>query len=141
MTFGLNMLELTREDFSLFAVGPQHSMAPATLAPEVEQLAKYFEQCGFAPAAALDTARAKHSAAVERLFKAAALEQRETTNKHAVLAALVAKDGSKLPQDAQLAIVDRILDDRLKSPDQIAGQLAGIRSDHRSRAPADSCRS
>ncbi|KAM0789270.1 hypothetical protein ACM66B_000112 [Microbotryomycetes sp. NB124-2] len=97
---------------------------PPKLTPEVEQLARYFEQCGLSSTIAVETARAKHAPKVERVFSVNALQTRQPTSKQALLVVQVAKDGSNLDAETlQRYIVDAVLADKLKSPDQVAAAI------------------
>lgn len=97
-------------------------MAPAPLSPELEALAEYFQKCGLAPTASVETVRGKAKGAAQALFTANKLEDKQLNNKQGLFALQVAKDGSKLTEESRNYAVEAIVDGRLKSPDQVTGE-------------------
>lgn len=102
-------------------------MAPAASAADIEQLAAYFEQCGLAPTAANETARGKQANSAKALFSANKLETKQVSTKQGLLALQIAKDGQKLTDESKTYVLDAVLDNRLKAPDQVTGELPDTR--------------
>lgn len=97
-------------------------MAPAPLSAELEALAEYFQQCGLAPTASVETVRGKSKGAAQALFTANKLEDKHLNNKQGLFALQVAKDGAKLSEESRNYAVEAIVDGRLKAADQVSGE-------------------
>jgi hypothetical protein len=106
----------------------QHTMPPAALTPELEELASFFQRCGLSEQRATETARSKGAPAARNLFTAAHLDNEPLEDKQGALVLQLAKDGAKLSSDAQLYIVDAIRGGRLLKSDQITGKSLFSRS-------------
>lgn len=96
------------------------------MASSVEQLTSYFAACGMLDALAAQTAKGKLALPAQTLFQANRLAERGLSEKQALLAFQVAKDGAKLGGEAKNYAVQAVVDGRLKSPDQVAGALAAV---------------
>ncbi|KAK4057188.1 Glutaminyl-tRNA synthetase [Microbotryomycetes sp. JL221] len=109
---------------------------PPKLTPQLERLAKFFEQCGLTSTVAIETARAKHGAQVERMFSNVQLDQHEPTptNKQATLCVAIAKDAPQLSLEQHVYLVQRVLQDQLKSPDQVQAAIKYL-SQHTATPP------
>lgn len=104
-------------------------MAPAPLSPELEQLVAYFQACGLAQARATEVVRnSKTSALAKSLFDANDLEHKHVNDKQALFALQIAKDGVKLTDDSRNYALAAVLDERLKTADQVKGLASSVAS-------------
>ncbi|BGP40715.1 Glutaminyl-tRNA synthetase [Rhodotorula kratochvilovae] len=97
-------------------------MAPK-VSPEVEALAAFFAQCGLSEQRALETARSKTAPQAKQLLQLARLDQDNLDDKQTTLALQVAKDGTKLTDDARLYIVGAIRNNRIQKSDQVSAAI------------------
>ena len=103
-------------------------MAPPPLSAELEALSIYFQQCGLAPTASVETVRGKTCKSAQALFTANELEKKDLNSKQALFALQVAKDGAKLSEESKAYSVSAIVDGRLKSADQVSGESRVVSS-------------
>lgn len=89
----------------------------------VEDLAAYFASCGLASNRALDSAKSKQASTINALFRSNSLETKGLSDKQALLASQVARDGGKLGETERAVVVDAVVDGKLKSSDQVLGQF------------------
>ena len=91
--------------------------------PSVEDLAVYFAACGLTATRAQDSAKSKQANSINALFRANSLETKGLTDKQALLATQIARDGGKLGEEERKFAVEAVVDGKLKSSDQVIGQF------------------
>lgn len=90
--------------------------------PEVAKLIALFQTIGFSPAKATETAKSpKNAASLRDIIEKNDLSSRDLDDKKASLISALAIQGSKLEDAEKTYIVNAILDDRLKSAEQVSG--------------------
>lgn len=98
---------------------------PTPTAEEIDALATKFEAVGLNQAKAKDAAKSpKIAEPLKHLVETFNLSERSVTDKQASLLVHFAPPSSKLADDQERGyIVDRIVDGKLKSTDQVNGEL------------------
>lgn len=101
-------------------------MPPKTaVSSETKELIELFKSLGLTQAKAAEAAKSPKSAAVLRdIIDKHGLTGKNVEEKQAGLLAALATSGSKLAEPERTYAVDAILDGRLKSTDQVSGELS-----------------
>ncbi|GAA6058923.1 hypothetical protein JCM10212_002875 [Sporobolomyces blumeae] len=89
----------------------------------MEDLAKYFEQCGLSPSRSADAAKAKYAPQADHLFHLAHLDQRPVSDKQGQLALQLAKDSSNLDDDKRVYALSQIENGNLAKADQVSAAI------------------
>lgn len=92
--------------------------------PETAELIMLFQTIGFSKAKATETAKnAKNASALKEIIQKNDLSSRNVDDKKGSLLAGLASQGSKLGGAEKQYITEAILDGRLKSTEQVSGEL------------------
>ena len=98
-------------------------MAPKGDAPETAELIELFKKIGLTQAKAAEAAKsAKGASTLKSIIETHDLVNRGLDEKQAVLLAALAVQGSKLGDAERNYAVGAVLDGRLKTTDQVAGE-------------------
>ena len=108
-------LEIANRFFPLF----ESKMANST----PEELAAYFTLCGLSETRAADSAKSKQANLINALFRSNSLETKGLSDKQALLASQIARDGAKLAEEERKYVVEAVVEGKLKSSDQVIGQF------------------
>ena len=101
-------------------------MAPKADAPETAELVELFKKIGLTQAKAAEAAKsAKSASTLKTIIETHDLVSKSLDEKQAVLLAALAVQGSKLGDGERSYAVAAILDGRLKTTDQVGGELVG----------------
>ena len=98
-------------------------MAPKADAPETAELIELFKKIGLTQAKAAEAAKsAKSASTLKSIIETHDLVSKSLDEKQAVLLAALAVQGSKLGEGERSYAVAAVLDGRLKTTDQVAGE-------------------
>ena len=108
--------------------------------PEVVKLIELFQSIGFTKAKATENVKsAKNASALKDIIEKNGLSNKGLDDKKATLVSGLAIQGAKLGDAEKSYVVDAILSGRLKSAEQVSGELLVGRQNARIQT-SDSCR-
>lgn len=91
--------------------------------PEIVELIQLFKSIGLSQSKAAEAAKSpKGATSLREIIQVHGLKEKSLDEKQAVLLAALAVQGGKLGEGERAYVVDAVLDGRLKSTDQIAGE-------------------
>ena len=132
--FKFRVVGVTRSPISISALLPSTSMPPksALTTEEIDALATRFGTIGLSQAKAKDAAKSpKIAEPLKHLVEAFKLSERSVNEKQASLLVHLAPPSSRLAGDEEIGyIVDKIIDGKLKSTDQVNGGSGVLLESH-----------
>jgi glutaminyl-tRNA synthetase len=94
--------------------------------PAVAELISLFQSIGLSPPKATEAARAKSAPAFKDLIHAHDLSAKNLDEKQALFISSITTQGAKLGPAEKGYVIDAIVDRRLKSGEQISGELGVV---------------
>jgi glutaminyl-tRNA synthetase len=123
-------LETMDQDFHVSGQQLRHflvrlnRMAPALAPEEVIELIRYFTSCGLNSNRSVELCKnVKVAIAAQSLFRLNQLERASLSEKQALILLQLSKDGGKVGEEERNYVVKAIVDERIKSPEQVPGSF------------------